>query len=408
MMKKKINTRFYLVSAISILVTMIILLFVFYSVYKKQIMADLKIYSNIIISQDAYTNWDDAEIRVTYIDNSGKVLFDSQADVTKMDNHLSRPEVKTALADGSGYALRKSDTLGKTKFYYAVLLEDGKILRVSRDAESLAAFFVYFLEIITAIAVILIVISFSILYFANKNLTIPIEKMAKDNRRMRQEFSANVSHELKTPLTSISGYAQLIEQGMAKKDDIPKFASKIRKESERLLNLINDIIKISELDENGTLKDFESINLFEMAKECMASLEVNAKARNIKMSISGEKVLIKGKPTMIYEVIYNLLDNAIRYNTDGGSVTVFVGRDSGDIIFSIEDTGIGIKKKYQDRVFERFYRVDKSHSKATGGTGLGLSIVKHAVAAHDGIIELESKEGVGTKINIIFRQKKDA
>ena len=128
MMKKKINTRFYLVSAISILVTMIILLFVFYSVYKKQIMADLKIYSNIIISQDAYTNWDDAEIRVTYIDSSGKVLFDSQADVTKMENHLTRPEVQTAIADGSGYALRKSNTLGKTTFYYAVLLEDGKIL----------------------------------------------------------------------------------------------------------------------------------------------------------------------------------------------------------------------------------------------------------------------------------------
>lgn len=407
-MKKKINNRFYLVSIISILVTVIVFLFVFYSIYKKQIIEDLKIYAGIIIEEESFTEWDNSKIRETYISSDGKVIYDSQADAENMENHGLRPEVVEAKENGYGYAFRKSDTIGKTTYYYAVLLEDGNVLRVSRDASSITSFFVYVLEIITGLSIVLVVISFGVLYFINKNITRPIEEMAIDNDKMRREFSANVSHELKTPLTAISGYAQIIEQGMAKKEDIPKFAGKIHKESERMLNLINDIIKISELDEKGIVYEPEKINLFELAKECTESLMEHAESKNIKIIFEGSPAYIYGKPTMIYEVIYNLVDNAIRYNVDGGKVNVSVYPVEDEIELVVEDTGIGIKKKYQSRVFERFYRVDKSHSRVTGGTGLGLSIVKHAVAAHEGRIILESKENIGTKISVIFKQKKDA
>ncbi len=407
-MKNKINTRFYLVSAVSIIITMAILLFVFYTTYKKQVISDLEIFSNVIISQDNYEEWENEEIRVTYIDFDGNVVYDSAAQIEKMDNHADRPEVIEATKDGIGTAIRHSDTINKTTYYYAVLLENGNILRVSRDAQSIMAFFTYFLEVILLLVIVLLIIAFIIIYFSNKNLAKPIENMAKDNYKMRQEFSANVSHELKTPLTSISGYAQLIEQDMAKEEDIPIFAEKIRKESDRLLNLINDIIKISELDEKSIIIEADRINLFEMAKECVEILNDSALNRNIKLNITGENAFITGKTSMIYEVVYNLLDNAIRYNIDNGKVDINVKKENSRVIMTVEDTGIGIKKKYQDRIFERFFRVDKSHSKATGGTGLGLSIVKHAVAAHDGRIELDSKEGFGTKIKIIFEQKKDA
>lgn len=219
--------------------------------------------------------------------------------------------------------------------------------------------------------------------------------------RNRQEFTANVTHELKTPLQSIIGSAELLENGLVKPEDTGRFIGNIRKEASRLVNLINDIIRLSQLDENHEPAT-ETVDLMEVAKEAVEVLTVSATKRNIELCIEGEPCTIYGVRRYIYEIIYNLCDNAIRYNVDDGKVTISIGKDAGRAVISVSDTGIGIAPEHQNRIFERFYRVDKSHSKATGGTGLGLSIVKHAVQYHSGKVTLDSELGKGTKIKIIF------
>ena len=258
-----------------------------------------------------------------------------------------------------------------------------------------------------------------------------IKKQHEDimrNADMRQEFTANVSHELKTPLTSISGYSELIESGMAGGDDAKRFATEIHKSSQRLLTLINDIIKISELDATSSDEAFESVNLYEIAKSTVQMLELNAQKNGVIMNLLGKDISIMADRQMIDELIYNLCDNAIRYNNPGGRVWVSVyereaaayvdGGGSGDgvhgiaygnnrraVVVEVRDNGIGISKENQQRIFERFYRVDKSRSKLTGGTGLGLAIVKHIVAKHDNAhIELDSELGTGTTIRVVFEQ----
>ena len=219
--------------------------------------------------------------------------------------------------------------------------------------------------------------------------------------RNRQEFTANVTHELKTPLQSIIGSAELLENGLVKPEDTGRFVGNIRKEASRLVNLINDIIRLSQLDENNDPAT-ETVDLMEVAKEVIEILSVSATKRNIELHLEGDPCSIYGVRRYIYEIIYNLCDNAIRYNIDGGKVTIYIGKDAGRTAVSVSDTGIGIAPEHQSRIFERFYRVDKSHSKATGGTGLGLSIVKHAVQYHGGKITLDSEPGKGTTIKIVF------
>lgn len=219
--------------------------------------------------------------------------------------------------------------------------------------------------------------------------------------RNRQEFTANVTHELKTPLQSIIGSAELLESGLVKPEDTGKFVGNIRKEAIRLVALINDIIRLSQLDENGEPAT-ESVELTEVAKEVIEVLTVSAAKRNVELSVEGEEQIIIGVRRYIYEIIYNLCDNAIRYNVDGGKVTIAIENDNGHAVVSVKDTGIGIAPEHQSRIFERFYRVDKSHSKETGGTGLGLSIVKHAVQYHNGKISLESELGKGTTVKVVF------
>jgi len=219
--------------------------------------------------------------------------------------------------------------------------------------------------------------------------------------RNRQEFTANVTHELKTPLQSIIGSAELLENGLVKPEDTGRFITNIRKEATRLVNLINDIIRLSQLDENHE-PTTETVNLIDVAKEVVEILTVVAAKRNIELCIEGEPCTIYGVRRYIYEIMYNLCDNAIRYNVDDGKVTISIGKEAGRVVISVSDTGIGIAPEHQNRIFERFYRVDKSHSKATGGTGLGLSIVKHAVQHHNGKITLDSEFGKGTKIKITF------
>lgn len=217
--------------------------------------------------------------------------------------------------------------------------------------------------------------------------------------RNRREFTANVSHELKTPLQGIIGSAELIENGMVRQEDMPRFVGHIRKEASRLVTLVGDIIRLSQLDENAELEK-EPIDLLKMADETAENLRGIADERNIDIKVSGKQVIISGVRKLLHEIIYNLCDNAIKYNVDGGSVEISVGAENQNAILTVADTGIGIPNEHLDRVFERFYRVDKSHSKESGGTGLGLSIVKHAAVYHKGTIDIESTEGSSTTIKI--------
>ncbi len=219
--------------------------------------------------------------------------------------------------------------------------------------------------------------------------------------RNRREFTANVTHELKTPLQSIIGSAELLENGLVKPEDTVRFASNIRKEAARLVSLINDIIRLSQLDENHE-PPTETVELDEVSREVIEALEPLAAKRNIDLSIEGEPCKIYGVRHYIYEIIYNLCDNAIRYNVDGGKVTIEISKKADRAVLTVRDTGIGIAPEHQSRIFERFYRVDKSHSKETGGTGLGLAIVKHGASYHNAEVSLESTEGKGTSITISF------
>lgn len=226
------------------------------------------------------------------------------------------------------------------------------------------------------------------------------EKLERES--LRREFSANVSHELKTPLTSISGFAEIMQGGLVKNEDIPKFAGRIYKESQRLLQLVEDVIQISQLDEEKTSYVWEPVDVYQVCKNAFESLKEKAKRLNVHLYICGERMKMEAVRTLLEEAIYNVCDNAIKYNRNNGSVSVFLTQTAQEIQIVVKDTGVGIPKEDQDRVFERFYRVDKSHSKEIGGTGLGLSIVKHAVGALKGCVILRSEEGNGTEICMKF------
>lgn len=226
------------------------------------------------------------------------------------------------------------------------------------------------------------------------------EKLERES--LRREFSANVSHELKTPLTSISGFAEIMQGGLVKNEDIPKFAGRIYKESQRLLQLVEDVIQISQLDEEKTSYVWEPVDVYQVCKNAFESLKEKAKRLNVHLYICGKRMKMEAVRTLLEEAIYNVCDNAIKYNRNDGSVSVFLTQTAQEIQIVVKDTGVGIPKEDQDRVFERFYRVDKSHSKEIGGTGLGLSIVKHAVGALKGSVILRSEEGNGTEICMKF------
>lgn len=457
-MKKKINLYLMSIAALAIITTLILVSAVFYDLFQKQILADLKTYSSIIISgeelreeagnvlseSESFSKMEEFQgaennLRITLIDENGTVIFDSDADASAMDNHKSRPEIKEAFEKGEGSVIRRSDTLDKSNFYYAVVMEDGRVLRVAREANSLFSVLGSALPTLLPTTAALLLICMGISKVLTKSLLKPIEQMAKTmddkteitayeelvpliktiqeqhedilrNARMRQEFTANVSHELKTPLTSISGYSELIENGMASGEDMIRFASEIHKNANRLLTLINDIIQLSELDSNVRETVFEEVNLYQLAETCVDMLQMNAGKHGIALTMHGvgsagvRECRVMANKQMMEEILYNLCDNAIRYNNEGGYVRVSVYPNQGDVVLSVEDSGIGIPKEHQERIFERFYRVDKSRSKSTGGTGLGLAIVKHIVAQHDALMELESDVGKGTKITIRFPQ----
>ena len=438
-MKNKIQREFILVALSSILLTTVLVTAVFSGFFRNEILDELRTCARVIQSagildgQEAvYTDVGADELRITLIDTDGTVIYDNDVAVGDLDNHGNRPEVELASEQGEGLAVRRSNTLDRDAFYYAVQQEDGTVLRVAKEASSVWDIFRSALPISLALALLILILCILLSARATKSLMAPITQLAEHldeeetmpvykemipfvntirkqhddimrNAKMRQDFTANVSHELKTPLTSISGYAELIEHNMVSQTDIPRFAGEIHRSATRLLTTINDIIKLSELDvmETTTLV-LDRLPLYQMAENCVDMLQVNAEKHQVTLKLEGEPAYIMGNREMVDEVLYNLCDNAIRYNNINGSVVVRVKPEGEKVRLCVEDTGIGIPEKHQSRVFERFYRVDKSRSKATGGTGLGLAIVKHIVAQHEAEMKLESEPGKGTRITILF------
>lgn len=475
--------------------------------------------------------------RITLISPDGTVLYDSVARADAMENHLSREEVAQALREGTGKSSHYSSTVLKKNLYYALRLEDGNILRLSREQSSLGAMLLNMAWPIAATVAGLLLLAAGLSVRLARQITQPINAISPDDpqnvypelqpltqrlrqqretirnqmdelsRRMREfsamtenmsegfllidlrghvltenhsasmllptdadniakcsqrelcqaaqqaltgqrcerllqqgertlsviaspvlesgqvtgavvltldvtereqreklrrEFSANVSHELKTPLTSISGFAELMSQGLVPPDKVREFSLDIQKECTRLTNLVEDIIDLSRLEEGGGDMTWEDIDLYTLCDDVLQSLEPVAKRQTVTLRLAGESLQVRGVYQVLREMIYNLCDNAIKYNRSGGSVTVAVARSAGRASVAVADTGIGIPYEDQSRVFERFYRVDKSHSRAIGGTGLGLSIVKHAAALHGAEIKLQSQPEDGTVITVLF------
>lgn len=439
-MKRKINIRIVLLALLASLSTMLFVTITFNNFFKRQLMNDLQLYTEFLVKYETMEEMvkigedlKEEGLRVTLLSNEGKVLLDSEVDVTQMENHARRPEIEAAMNNGEGQAIRMSETLGRSTYYYAKQTDDGIILRVSREAQNIFSFYTLLTPSLIVIAVVLAFMSFVIAHFLTKSLINPIERLAENiegnediihyeelepfvqmireqhedilkSAKMRQEFTANVTHELKTPLTSISGYAELIENGMASESDVTRFAQGIHANANRLLVLINDIIRLSELDSAEEEVTMENLNLYEMASTCVEMLEPNAEKHGVIISLTGEETYVRGNRMMVEELLYNLCDNAIRYNNVNGSVTVDVSMRKKTPVLTVSDTGIGIPKEHQERIFERFYRVDKSRSKSTGGTGLGLAIVKHIIAKHHAELEIESEPGKGTVMRILFEK----
>lgn len=384
------------------------------------------------ISGTEYLNQMDevrANTRITWISAEGTVLYDSTEDEHTFENHKNRPEVKKAFAKGEGEDIRKSDTIGEEMCYYAEKMPDGTVLRVSRTMNSAMKSAFYILPFMIFLALIMIVTAWLLSKWQIERLIRPIntldlenpleqemypelqpllERIEQSNKEkeavaaMRREFSANVSHELKTPLTSISGYAEIMKDGLVRPEDMQHFSEKIYQEASRLITLVEDIIKLSRLDEGRVELEKEEVDLYELSREIISRLAPQAAKNRVRLELTGESVKYTGIRQILDEMIYNITENAIKYNNPGGKVSVWAGNTLQGKKVVVTDNGIGIPEAQIERIFERFYRVDKSHSKERGGTGLGLSIVKHGVMLHHGEVHVESKLGEGTRIELVF------
>ncbi len=439
-MSNKIFKAILLASMIVLISALILVMGVLYnyfsSVQKHQLriemeLAEQGVYLNGL---DYLSNLDAEDYRITWIDSDGTVLFDNRADVEKMQNHMERKEVKEAFSEGFGEDTRHSNTLANQQFYAAKLLADGSVLRLSVTQMSVWTLLLGFAYPICIVIVIALVLSLFLAFRLTKKIVMPINEIDIDDPEkyygkesykevepllrhiaaqnlqlkldheqiqkmalMRQEFTANVSHELKTPLHAISGYSELIEKGLVKEEDVKPFAGKIREESSRMTTLVEDIIELTRLDSGETEQTWEECDLLRISENAIDSLEAVASEKGVHLEIKGSESPMKAVPQLLYSIVYNLCDNAIKYNHAGGEVKVAVVPDEKKTMISVKDTGIGIPEESLDRVFERFYRVDKSHSKEVGGTGLGLSITKHAVLIHHGRIDVHSKVGEGSE-----------
>lgn len=494
---------------------------------------------------DYLEDLDDMEIRITWVDKDGTVLYDNHVDISTMDNHADREEIKEAMISSTGNSVRYSYTLSEKRVYHADRLSDGSIIRLSYVQNSIWKIMFGMIQPVLIVLILAFSIAGVLAYRLSRQIIEPLDKIDLDNpqeaevyeemapfvrkiihqnnqikesmdalksqkeeftlitenmqegliiidkqarilshnssalklfgvvhpaeqknvlvlnrtkefelavklaldgrhnektiamgekvcnlylnpvfdddkvagaiivvtdvtekeqrEHLRREFSANVSHELKTPLTSISGIAEIIRSGIVEQKDVPEFAGKIHDEAKRLINLVEDIIKVSQLDEADSTVEKEDVNLYWLSKDVVAQLEPIAGLKDIKITVAGADKVVKGVKPIIREMIFNLLDNAIKYNKSDGEVEIVVDSDNDNRSFiMVKDTGIGIPLDQHERVFERFYRVDKSHSKEIGGTGLGLSIVKHGAILHNAQINVESQLHEGTKITVTF------
>lgn len=546
-MTKKIFKSILIVAGTVLLASIVIImgcLYEYFSNIQKDKLADeLDIAASAVelYGADYLKNIDSERYRITWIQADGKVIYDTQAGADSMENHADRQEVKQALAEGEGSSSRYSDTLMEKTSYYARLLDDGSVLRVSTTYATAGLLVLGMLQPILVVLIAALVLSGILARRISKRIVEPMNSIDLDRplendtyeelspllnrinqqhkeiemqmrylkqrtdeftqitesmkeglilldnkgnvlsineaaqniletdsscigqnflsiersrsinhaiakafedghseeyaeyagreyqidisriesggetvgavllafditeqqnaQRNRREFTANVSHELKTPLQGIIGSAELIENGMVKPEDMPRFIGHIRKEASRLVTLIEDILRLSQLDE-GRQMPSEQVDLFELAEEVRSVLEGACEAKHINMKLMGEHVSIDGVKRLLYEIIYNLCDNAVKYNNEGGIADIDISADEKNAYITVRDSGIGIPQDQQERVFERFYRVDKSHSKESGGTGLGLSIVKHAVSYHNGTVSMKSEPGNGTEIRV--------
>ena len=493
--------------------------------------------------QDYFNELKMSNVRITWVDNQGKVLYDNESDAQIMDNHANREEIKEALKDGYGESVRYSKTLTTQSLYSAQRLDNGTVIRLSVTRHSILVLLFRMFQPFFLILVLASLLSLWLSHSIAKSIVLPLNRLDLDHplendayeeispllrriarhqkevterevlleqrqsefdtiiskikegmilldnncriisinqaaqdilqtdqtclgkdilqilrnlslnnwlekglqgrkqegilqlddahykvmvrpiqsedkvtglailffdvtdqlqaEQLRREFTANVSHELKTPLHLISGYSEMLASDVVAQKDVPQFAEKIHSESQRMIQLVEDIIKLSHLDESEELA-MEPVNLYQISEEVLDSLSAKANERHINLHLLGEPAYITGNYALIHSLIYNLCDNAIIYNRDKGDVTVNVTSNEDDIVLTVQDTGVGIAKDEQERIFERFYRVDKSRSKKLGGTGLGLSIVKHAVNQHHADIKVESQLGLGTKMTVTF------
>ena len=338
------------------------------------------------------------------------------------------------MKDGAGQDIRRSDTIGLDMFYSAIRLDDGNVLRVSMPVSSITDTALTLLLAMLAIGAGMLFCAYLMAGKQAAALVSPINHLDLDKpldndvyeemtpllqriedsnkakeavAEMRKEFSANVSHELKTPLTSISGYAEIMRDGLVKPADVPKFSERIYKEAQRMLTLINDIIQLSRLDEGHLEQQEEAVDLFELSHDIVGRLSSKADDCGVHVELTGESCIVAGVKRLLDEMIYNITENAIKYNHAGGRVDLWVGKQMDTPKVIVTDTGIGIAEEEQERVFERFYRVDKSRSKETGGTGLGLSIVKHGAELSHAKIKVTSQLGRGTRMELIFEESKN-
>ena len=553
-MTKRIFKSIILASVIVLLASGGLTIGVLYNHFGNQLEEELRTeaeFLSIAVEDEGMNAFDsipsEAE-RITYIDTDGTVLFDNRSDAADMENHMDREEIQEAMEEGSGMAVRESDTLSRRTLYYAVRLSDGTVLRVSSVQYNLTGLLGGMIQPLLIILILALVLAGVLASRLAKQIVNPLNGLdldhpeenqtyeevapllsrinrqqkslqaeiteakrqqeefsmitdnmeegflvidshtevlsynssalrllgAKDkdarqsvlalNRsenfqktvekvlsgqhvisyqefqgitcqvaanpvfqdekvtgavilildvtekmkgeQMRREFTANVSHELKTPLTSISGFAEIINDGFVKPEDTKKFAGRIFKEAQRLITLVNDVIKISQLDEGKLPYEKEKVDLYEAAREIFLRIEDHAKAEGVHLYLYGPHIKTNTVKTILDEIIYNLCDNGVKYNKKGGSLTVTISQEEERPVITVEDTGIGISEEDQKRIFERFYRVDKSHSKAIGGTGLGLSIVKHGSMFLGADMKVESTLGEGSKFILILPEDK--
>ena len=444
-MSKRIFLNMFIISSVVIVITTILTVGIVYKSFSNQNITALKnelsaTANGVELSGVAFLQSLNAKHRVTLVDKNGVVLFDNQADINDMENHNGRKEIIEARRSGTGYSERYSDTISKKTIYAAQLLDSGNVLRMSENTATIwNTLFNTILPMIFVMCIAIIIAAY-MSHKVAKTVTGPInridlnapekgkvyeelepliDKIINQNEQidkqieqlnsqhekqdnLRRDFTANVSHELKTPLTSISGFAEIIQNGMVREEDITRFAGKIHDEAQRLIILVGDIIKLSQLDGNDIAVKMEPIDLYETSQAVMGHLEAAAERKGVKMSLSGSHLVITGAEQIIEEMIFNIIDNAIKYNKDGGKIDVNIYRNENGIHLAVKDTGIGIPEEEIGRIFERFYRVDKSHSKEIGGTGLGLSIVKHGANFHNAKVFVKSKYNTGTTITLLF------